>query len=48
MVEEKENYYEENVDGVDEATPSTSLAHMPSTPPRMPSSSISNVESVHV
>jgi hypothetical protein len=41
MVEEKESYYEENVGGVFEDTPSTSFVHMPF-------SSISNVESVHV
>jgi hypothetical protein len=48
MVEEKESYYEKNVGGVHENIPSTSFAHKPSTPPHMPSSSISNVESVHV
>jgi hypothetical protein len=48
MVEKKECYYEKNVSGVHENTPSTSLAHKPSTPPHMPFSSISNVESVHV
>jgi hypothetical protein len=48
MVEEKESYYEENVGGVDEDIPSTSLIHMLSTAPHMPFSSISNVESVHV
>jgi hypothetical protein len=48
MVEEEENYYVESVGGIDKDTPSTSLVHMLSTPIHMPSSFISNVESVHV
>jgi len=41
MVEEEENYYVESVGGVDENILSTSFTHMPS-------SSISDVESMHV
>jgi hypothetical protein len=48
MVQEKGSYYLESVGGVDKDTPSTSLVHMSSTPTHMPSSFISNVESVHV
>jgi hypothetical protein len=56
MVEE-ECYYVKSAGGVDENTPSTSFprmlltthVHKPtSTPARVPSSSISNVESVHM
>jgi hypothetical protein len=56
MVEE-ECYYVESVGGVDENTPSTSFPHMllvalvhmlTSAPIHMPSSTISNVERVHL
>jgi len=47
MVEE-EQCYVESVGGIDENIPSTSPIHMLSVSVHMPSSSFSNVESVHL